>query len=565
MDSKQVVVDLLAPIVGDVFSADEILDIVEAPNKDENGDWAFPAFKLAKTWKKNPVEIAKEITEQVPEHDAIDSVKAVGPYVNFFLNRIENTNAILHGVLEAGETYGSKDLGHGRNITLDMSSPNIAKPMSMGHLRSTVIGNSLAKIIAKLGYNPVRINHLGDWGTQFGKLIVAYRKWGDPEKVRGENAINELVKLYVKFHVEAEKEPELDDEARATFKALEDGDEEVTALWKLFREESLNEFNSIYKRLNVEFDHYTGESFYEDKMQEVIDDLKGDGLLHENEGAQIVDLDDYNLPPALIQKSDGATLYITRDLATAYYRKRTFDFAQSLYIVGSEQAVHFQQLKAVLAKLGKEWQEDMHHIQFGLITVNGKKLSTRAGKIILLKDVLDEAQRLAQEQIDTKNPDLPNKEQVAQEVGVGAVIFHDLKSERLNNFDFSLEEVVRFEGETGPYVQYTNARAQSLLEKAGVDIDLDAIHALDDDFSWRIVKLLNEYPTYVERAFTTYEPSVIAKYTITLAQAFNKFYGNTRILDKDDQLNARLALVKATTIVLKDGLSLLGVAAPDKM
>lgn len=565
MDSKQLVVDLLVPVVGEVFSAEEILAIVEAPNKDENGDWAFPAFKLAKTWKKNPVEIAKEIADQLPAHDAFAEIKAVGPYVNFFLNRAQTTNTVLKEVLSAGDTYGSKTIGQGRNVTLDMSSPNIAKPMSMGHLRSTVIGNSLAKIVAKLGYTPVRINHLGDWGTQFGKLIVAYRKWGDPEAVRGDNAINELVKLYVQFHVEAEKDSELDDEARATFKALEDGDEEVTELWKLFRDESLKEFNSIYKRLGVEFDHYTGESFYEDKMQEVIDELKDKGLLHENEGAQIVDLDDYNLPPALIQKSDGATLYITRDLATAYYRKRTFDFVQSLYVVGSEQAVHFQQLKAVLAKLGKEWQEQMHHIQFGLITVNGKKLSTRAGKIILLKDVLDEAQRLAQEQIDTKNPDLPNKEQVAQAVGVGAVIFHDLKSERLNNFDFSLEEVVRFEGETGPYVQYTNARAQSLLEKAGVAVDLDAIHSLDDDFSWRIVKLLNEYPEYVQRAFDTYEPSVIAKYTIALAQAFNKFYGNARILDQDDQLEARLALVKATTIVLKDGLGLLGVEAPDKM
>ncbi|MDO4671144.1 MAG: arginine--tRNA ligase [Aerococcus sp.] len=565
MESKKLVVELLLPVVGEEFTATEISDIVEAPNKDENGDWAFPAFKLAKTWKKNPVEIAKEIAEKLPESDAFAAIKPVGPYVNFFLNRTETANTVLNEVLNAGESYGSKDLGKGRNITLDMSSPNIAKPMSMGHLRSTVIGNSLAQIVAKLGYNPVKINHLGDWGTQFGKLIVAYRKWGNPEDVRGDDAINELVKLYVKFHVEAEKDPELDDEARATFKALEDGDPEVTELWKLFRDESLKEFNSIYERLGVEFDYNTGESFYEDKMQEVIDDLKEDGLLHENEGAQIVELDDDNLPPALIQKSDGATLYITRDLATAYYRKRTFDFVQSLYVVGSEQAVHFQQLKAVLAKLGKEWQEQMHHIQFGLITVNGKKLSTRAGKIILLKDVLDEAQRLAKEQIEAKNPDLPNKEQVAQEVGVGAVIFHDLKSERLNNFDFSLEEVVRFEGETGPYVQYTNARAQSLLEKAGVDIDLNEIHHLDDDFSWRIVKLLNEYPEYVQRAFDTYEPSVIAKYTITLAQAFNKYYGNTRILDKDDQLNARLALVKATTIVLKDGLGLLGVKAPDKM
>lgn len=566
MDNKVTIAHLLHPLVEDGFTEEELQNILEVPKDEKMGDIAFPAFQLAKVRHQNPKEIAEDIVSKLPADDSYSDVKAVGPYVNFSLNRDAQFKTILSDIFEKGADYGSDDLGHGRNVTIDMSSPNIAKPMSMGHLRSTVIGNSLAEIVRKMNYTPVKINHLGDWGTQFGKLIAAYRGWGDPERVE-ENAINELVKLYVEFHERAEENPELDDEARATFRALENGDPEVTALWEKFRRVSLEEFQTVYDRLNITFDSYKGEAFYNDKMDEVVDDLTEKRVLKKNEGAMIVELEDEELPPALIKKSDGATLYITRDLATAYYRKRTYDFAQSLYVVGSEQSVHFEQLKAVLQKLGKDWQEDMHHIKFGLITVNGKKLSTRKGKIILLKDVLDRAVDLAHEQIEAKNPDLENKEAIAEAVGTGAVIFHDLKNERLNNFDFNLEEVVQFEGETGPYVQYANARAHSILRKAGEDVnaDLSSAEALNDDYSWRIVKRLGDYPAITRRAFNRYEPSVIAKYAIDLAQDFNKYYGNTRILDDDSQLQARLALVKAVTVVLEDALSLLGVKAPQEM
>lgn len=565
MNNKATIAHVLHPLVEDGFTEEDLRNVLEVPKDASNGDIAFPAFQLAKVRHQNPKEIAEDIVSKLPEDDSYTAVKAVGPYVNFYLNRDAEFKAIVSEVLTQGSDYGSDDLGRGRNVTIDMSSPNIAKPMSMGHLRSTVIGNSLAEIVRKMNYTPVKINHLGDWGTQFGKLIVAYRSWGNPERVEAD-PINELVKLYVEFHERAEAEPELNDEARATFRALEEGDPEVTALWQKFKTASLEEFQTVYDRLNIQFDSYTGESFYNDKMDEIVDDLTEKGLLKKNKGAMIVELDDQELPPALIKKSDGATLYITRDLATAYYRKRTYDFAQSLYVVGSEQSVHFEQLKAVLQKLGKDWQKDMHHIKFGLITVNGKKLSTRKGKIILLKDVLDRAVDLAHEQIEAKNPDLADKDAIAEAVGTGAVVFHDLKNERINNFDFNIEEVVQFEGETGPYVQYANARAHSILRKAGdVDTDLTDIEALDDDYSWRIVKRLGDYPTITRRAFDRYEPSVIAKYAIDLAQDFNKYYGNTRILNDDAQMSARLALVKAVTVVLEDALSLLGVKAPQEM
>ncbi len=446
-----------------------------------------------------------------------------------------------------------------------MSSPNIAKPMSMGHLRSTVIGNSIALLMEKSGYKPVKINHLGDWGTQFGKLMRAYELWGSEEEVKND-PINSLLGYYVRFHKEDVENPQLDDEARDWFKRLEDGDEEATRLWKWFREESLKAFTTVYDRLGIEFDSYNGEAFYNDKMDEVVEILEDKGLLKESQGAQIVDLEKYNLNPALIKKTDGATLYITRDLAAAMYRKRTYDFAQSLYVVGNEQSNHFKQLKAVLKEMGYDWSDDIHHIPFGLITQGGKKLSTRSGRVILLEKVLDDAVALAKEQIEAKNPNLANKDQVAEEVGVGAVVFHDLKNERLNNFDFDLEEVVRFEGETGPYVQYSHARAMSILRKAGVtEIDPAKAYAVTDENAWETLRLLGEFPETVARAVAEYEPSVIAKYAIHLAKAFNKYYAHSKILVEDDQLEARLALVASVADVLKEALRLLGVAAPDEM
>lgn len=563
MDYKKIVAEQIAKTVGEHLSVEEIYKLIEVPKYSELGDLAFPAFSLAKALRKAPQAIAEEIVSAV-EDKHIEKAVATGPYANFFLSRSTFSDEVLKQVLQEGSHYGDWTYGEGRNVTVDMSSPNIAKPMSMGHLRSTVIGNAVANLEAKVGYNPIKVNHLGDWGTQFGKLIVAYKRWGSEEAVIAD-PIAELLKLYVQFHEEAEKFPELDDEGRAWFKKLEDGDSEAVHLWEWFKNESLKEFNRVYDLLGVEFDSYNGEAFYNDKMDEIIDILEEGNIVTVDNGATLVHLDKYDLPPALIKKSDGATLYITRDLAAALYRKRTYDVAKNLYVVGNEQSNHFKQLKAVLQEMGFEWQEDMTHIPFGLITLGGKKLSTRKGKVVLLEGVLKEAIHLAYEQIEAKNPNLANKDEVARQVGVGAVVFHDLKNDRMNNFDFDLEEVVQFEGETGPYVQYTHARAMSILRKAGKDLENLNTLALSDDYSWEVLKLIENYPNVVKFAEERSEPSVIAKFVVSLAQAFNKYYANSRILNEDEGLLARLALVKAAATILKQGLAILGVEAPDEM
>lgn len=563
MDIKQIYVDALTPIVGEHLSKEEITKLIEVPNNTEHGDLAFPAFALARVFRKAPQQIASDIAEQI-SMDNFESVEAVGPYINVFLKRENVANELVTQVLNEGEDYGDLNIGHGEAMTIDMSSPNIAKPMSMGHLRSTVIGNSIANLAEKTGYNPIRINHLGDWGTQFGKLIVAYEKWGDEEQVR-KDPINELVKLYVEFHERAEENPELDDEARAVFKRLEDGDQEMIELWTWFKDESLKEFQKVYDMLNIEFDSYNGEAFYNDKMQAVIEELESKNITKIDQGATIVDLEEENLPPALIKKSDGATLYVTRDLAAAIYRYNTYNFAKNVYVVGNEQSIHFKQLKAVLDKLGYEWYKDMTHVPFGLITLNGKKLSTRKGKIVLLEQVLNDAITLATEQINEKNPDLANKKEVAHQVGVGAVVFHDLKTDRMNNFDFNLKDIVQFEGETGPYVQYTYARSMSMIRKYDKEISKDTTVNLNDAYSWEVIKKIADYSRIVENAIERFEPSLVAKYVIQLAQQFNKYYANVRILNDDDQLESRMALVKAVTIVIKDALNLLGVEAPEEM
>ena len=563
MNQKSAVVSALSPVLAEHLTEQAIEQLIEVPSHAEHGDLAFPVFQLAKVFRKAPQAIAQEVAEQV-DASKFDKVVAMGPYVNFFLKRGAVVNETLHAVLEGGASYGQSDLGQGRNVVIDMSSPNIAKPMSMGHLRSTVIGNSISLILAKLGYQPVRVNHLGDWGTQFGKLIVAYQGWGDEATVKAD-PVKELVKLYVDFHEKAETQPELEDQARAIFKRLEDGDPEMLALWQWFREESLKEFQKVYDLLEVEFDSYNGEAFYNDKMDEIVDLLEEKGLLSVDNGATLVHLEDETLPPALIKKSDGSTLYLTRDLATAYYRKRTYDFAKNLYVMGSEQSVHFKQLQTVLEMMGNEWAKDMAHVPFGLITLNGKKLSTRKGKIVLLEEVLKEAISLARQQIELKNPGLENKDQVARQVGVGAVVFHDLKTERMNSFDFNLEEIVQFEGETGPYVQYTHARSRSILSKYGQEVDLSVEFDLSDDYAWEVAKKLADYPRIIRQAGDRYEPSVVAKYLVQLAQLFNKYYANSRILDQDAGIVSRIALVAAVAQVLKDGLHLLGLHAPDKM
>ncbi|MCL5444276.1 arginine--tRNA ligase [Lactobacillus johnsonii] len=558
MNFKQKVVDLVSEQVD--LPKEKISMLIERPKNPKMGDYAFPAFALAKVEHKNPALIAKDIAEKISD-DNFASIQAVGPYVNFAIDHAKLVNATLNDVLTEKEHFGDQKLGEG-NVPIDMSSPNIAKPMSMGHLRSTVIGNSIAKTLEKVGYTPIKINYLGDYGTQFGKLITAYRLWGNEEDVK-KDPITNLFHYYVKFHEEAEKDPKLEDEGRAAFKKLENGDEEEIKLWKWFREVSLQEFNRIYKELGVTFDSYNGEAFFNDKMQPVVDELREKGLLEESRGAQVVNLgEDEN--PALILKSDGSSLYMTRDLAAALYRKKEYDFVMSLYVAGGEQTGHFKQLKQVLKKMGYDWSDNIHHIPFGLITQGGKKLSTRKGNVVFLDQVLKDAVSLAEQQIEEKNPNLSNKKQVAHDVGVGAVVFHDLKNDRMDNFDFDLEEVVRFEGDTGPYVQYTNARAQSILRKANKEISMDNL-SLNDDWSFAVAKALADFPAIVEKASEKFEPSIIAKYALDLSKKFNKYYANVRILDEDDQLNARLALVQATSIVLTEALRLLGVNAPKEM
>lgn len=564
MDYKQPIAEALHQHLQEHLSLDEIKQLLEKPKHDAHGDVAFPAFQLAKVFRKNPAAIAAELGDKVTS-PIIEKSETVGPYLNFFLKKEEVSRLVLNEVFSEGENYGNSDLGKGGKVPIDMSSPNIAKPMSMGHLRSTVIGNALSHILEKMNFQPIRINHLGDWGTQFGKLITAYKKWGSEEEVKAE-PIKELLRLYVKFHEEAEKDPELEDEGRLWFKKLEDGDQEAYQLWEWFRNESLHEFQKVYDRLNITFDSYNGEAFYNDKMDRVVNLLEDKNLLSADQGATIVDLEKYDLNPALIKKTDGATLYMTRDLAAALYRKENYEFAESLYVVGNEQSNHFKQMKAVLTEMGYDWSEDIHHIPFGLITKDGKKLSTRKGKVVLLEEVLNEAVSKALEQIEEKNPSLPNKEQVAEQVGVGAVVFHDLKNDRLNNFDFTIEEVVQFEGETGPYVQYTRARALSILRKAGKEnFQASDAYALSDEYSWDVVKLIQAFPETLERAYRNYEPSVIAKHAIQLAQAFNRFYANVRVLDEHEEKESRLALVYAVTQLLKEDLRLLGVESPNEM
>ena len=561
---QQAVYEALKNLDEITISPEQVQQMVEIPKNSQLGDFAFPTFRLAKQLRQAPVKIAQNLAKEV-DSSQFAQVCAQGPYVNFFLQRKDIAATTIEEVIKQKNNFGNSTVGANSVVTIDMSSPNIAKPMSMGHLRSTVIGNSIALILDKLNYHPVKINHLGDWGTQFGKLMVAYKKWGSEADVK-KDPITNLQKYYVKFHKLDKEHPELDEEAREWFKKLENGDEEATQLWQWFRSESLKSFMKVYDELGIKFDSYNGEAFYNDKMDEILDLLEHKGLLQESKGAEIVDLGS-DLPPALIKKSDGATLYITRDLAAALYRKRTYHFKKSLYVVGSEQSIHFEQLKAVLAKMGFTWAQDIEHIKFGLITANGKKLSTREGRVILLENVLHDSVQLAQEQIAEKNPTLANKDQVAHAVGVGAVIFHDLKNNRTDNFDFNLEEVVRFEGETGPYVQYTHARAMSILRKAAPQAQNEAaVFDTDvDDVTWDILKHLANFPETVQQAAQLREPSVIAKYALHLAKSFNHYYAQTKVLVDDDQLAARLNLVQAVAIVLKEALRLLGVQAPDEM
>lgn len=565
MDYVKLYAELLAAELEGALPCSEIERLIEKPKFLHQGDLAFPCFQLAKTMRKPPVVIAEELHARLQSsvNDSMERFEAAGGYVNAFLNKAEVTKELLIEIGQKRNHYGDLDLGGNQIVTIDLSSPNIAKPFSMGHLRSTVIGNSLSLIYEKAGYKTVKINHLGDWGTQFGKLITAYKLWGSEEKVE-KNPIQELLALYIKFHDEAESQPELEQEGRNWFRRLENGDAEALKLWKWFKEESLKEFKKIYNLMGIEFDSYAGEAFYNDKMDSIVEMLKAKDMLVDSDGAQVVSLEEHELPPCLIKKSDGATLYATRDLAAAKYRFDSYSFVKSLYVVGNEQSLHFKQLKAVLAKLDFPWAVDIVHVPFGMMLKDGKKMSTRKGKVVLLEDVLNDSIQLAEKNIEEKNPHLENKTEIAKMVGTGAIVFHDLKNFRMNDIEFSLEEMLKVEGETGPYVQYTNARTQSLLKKGG-------FKWTNEDFKWAaiaewpVITELQNFPETINRAIDKNDPSLIAKYVLDLSQAFNKYYGEVRILEENAEKNARLQLVHCVSIVLEEGLRILGVKAPKEM
>ncbi len=549
----------------------QIAEGIEIPKEKTMGDYAFPCFRLAKTLRKAPNLIAQDVAAKLEGSEILEKVQAVGPYVNMFLNKTWRAQFILGQVDEAaaaGKAYGASTVGEGKTVVMDYSSINVAKPFHIGHLRTTVIGNSISRMLQFMGYKTVSINHLGDWGTQFGKMVVAYRKWGNPEEVE-QKGVRGLLELYVKFHEEAEKDPELDEIARATFTSMEQGDEEALALWKLFVDISLKEVSRVYDMLDVKFDSFLGESYFFTRTDELISILKEKNLLQESEGAQIVDLSEENMPPCIVLKKDGSTLYATRDIAAAMYRKDTYDFDKCLYITGMEQILHFSQWFKVCEKIGFPWSKDLVHIPYGLVSLEGGKLSTRGGNVIFLEDLLHEAVQKTKEIMMEKNPDLENMDQVAQQVGVGAVVFHDLFNNRIKDVTFSWDQVLNFDGETGPYVQYTFARASSVLRKAQWDpakqeaIDMSL---LTDEYSQEILKLIENFPKRVEEACQKWEPYMITRYTVALATAFNKFYHENSIMNAEENVKkARLKLTYVVTQVIKQGLYLIGVQAPEKM
>ncbi|MDQ0339232.1 arginyl-tRNA synthetase [Caldalkalibacillus uzonensis] len=563
---KNQVVKLLKPLLD--LEEDHILSLVETPPSREQGDLAFPCFQLAKQFRKSPALIAGELADKLPTEElaaaGFAKAEAMGPYLNFFFDRGQLAKELLASTV--ADQLADYQIGAGKTVVVEYSSPNIAKHFKLYHIRSTMIGQALANTYAALGYQVERMNHLGDWGTQFGKLLAAYFKWGNDEKIKAD-PLSELIHLYVKFHEEAEKDPSLEEEGRRWFKKLEDGDEQAVRLWQWFKDESLKEFEKIYRLLGVSFDHYLGESYYGEKMEKVLAELEEKGLLEESEGALIVRLEDKQIPPCIIKKSDGASIYATRDIAAALYRYERFNPEKILYVVDQRQSLHFQQVFGVLERMGYEFARRCHHIEFGVMKIEGEIGSTRKGKGVLLHEVLEQAIKKAEVIINEKNPSLANKKEVAKAVGIGAIVFNDLKQHRTREVNFKWDEAFNFEGKTGPYVQYTHARISSLLRRAG-DLKIEPVtHAVyEQPLTWEIIYTLYQYPSVLVETVKKDDPSQIAKYLLDLCQLFNRFYAEERIFvdDQNEQI-AKLALCKKMALVLKHGLSMLTIEAPEEI
>ena len=569
MEYKQAIARHLSPFLSDISSQD-IMASIEQPPSAQMGHFAYPCFKLAKTLRKAPPVIAADLAAQIMESPMppwLQSVESAGGYINFYLDKPIFAERVLEAVREQNKNYGSSTIGAGKVILIDYSSPNIAKQFHVGHLGTTVIGRALYNIYNFQGYETIGINYLGDWGTSFGKLLTAYLKWGDKQEIE-KTGINGLTELYVRFHDEAEKDPSLNDEARNWVVEMENGHEEGLQIWRWLCAMSLQEYNKVYDRLGISFESHRGESYYNDKMDPTVEALRQKGLLIESEGAQVVDLEAHKMPPCLILRQDGGTLYATRDITAAIDRYTNYKFYKSLYVVGNEQKLHFSQFFKVLELMGYPWANDMIHVNYGLFVFESGKMSTRKGQVIKMKDLLDESVAKTLEIIEEKSPDLENKAEVAEQVGVGAVIFNELYNSRVKDVLFSWERMLNFEGETGPYVQYTHARTCSVLEKAGALSHTPAppkVELLIDDESFEVLRLLYGFPERVAEASDKYEPFIISRFLVALAQAFNKFYNTHTILTGDEAQASRLALVSAVRVVLENGLKLLGIAAPKKM